>query len=50
MLGNHNGPIRGYSVYQQTNGFEAVPCKFLAVMPTLDEAKDLLHTITGAQL
>jgi hypothetical protein len=50
MLGNHNGPIRGYSVYQQTNGFEAVPCKFLAVMPTLDEAKDLLQTITGAQL
>lgn len=50
MLGNHGGPIRGYSVYQQTNDFDVPPSTFLCVMPTLDEAKEFLQTIVGAQL
>ena len=51
MLGNLDH-IRGYSVYLSkrgpSNGFSAN--QFQCIMPTLDEAKDLLQPITGAQL
>jgi hypothetical protein len=50
MLGNHGGPIRGYSVYQTSPLGSSSAHTFLCVMPTLDEAKDFLQTIAGAQL
>ncbi len=47
MIGNHGGPIRGYSVYLSK---PYAPNEFQCVMPTLDEAKMVLQTLAGAQL
>ena len=51
MLGNHGGPIRGYSVYLRVpDDYGSSRHKFQCIMPTLEEAKMVLQTLAGAQL